>query len=318
MLMPEDLRGAVAALAGSAGLGAIRDRHRGVSDGYRNGEASSRLIHSSDDIAAYLLARMPATYAAVRTALAALRDNAPDFAPQSALDVGCGPGTALFAAVEAFPTLTKATGLDHNARFLDAACQIGANIAPPNATFHFAKGDLLRLPRDANADVVLASYTLVELAERQAEAAVAALWSVAAHALVLVEPGSPAGFARLVAARRRLIADGAVILAPCTHQQACPMVAPDWCHFSVRLPRSRAHLVVKSAKVPFEDEKFSYLVAARAGAPLAAGRIIAPVQHGKAGHSLRICTNGRIDGTVIRPRDADFKAAKKWDWGDGV
>ena len=125
----------------------------------------------------------------------------------------------------------RATGLDHNARFLDAARQIGATIAPRHAALDFARGDLLRIPRDTNADVVLASYALVELAERQAESAVATLWSVATQALVLVEPGSRAGFARLAAARKRLIAEGAVILAPCTHQQTCPLIDSDWCHF---------------------------------------------------------------------------------------
>ena len=38
-----------------------------------------------------------------------------------------------------------------------------------------------------------------------------------------------------------VIGEGAAILAPCPHAQACPLVEPDWCHFVQRLPRSRDH-----------------------------------------------------------------------------
>ena len=39
---------------------------------------------------------------------------------------------------------------------------------------------------------------------------------------------------------------------------------PDWCHFTQRLPRSRAHKQIKGAELPFEDEKFSYVALTRA------------------------------------------------------
>ena len=42
------------------------------------------------------------------------------------------------------------------------------------------------------------------------------------------------------------------------------LLAPDWCHFTQRLPRSRAHKQIKEADVPFEDEKFSYVALTRA------------------------------------------------------
>ena len=42
--------------------------------------------------------------------------------------------------------------------------------------------------------------------------------------------------------------------------------APDWCHFTQRLPRSRAHKQIKGAELPFEDEKFSYVALTRAPA----------------------------------------------------
>ena len=91
----------------------------------------------------------------------------------------------------------------------------------------------------------------------------------------------------------------------------------DWCHFSVRLARSRAHMHAKAARVPFEDERFSYLVVAREGAVSGGARILAPPQHAKPGISLRLCTQGRIEPRHVARRDAAaYKQARKLDWGD--
>ena len=35
-----------------------------------------------------------------------------------------------------------------------------------------------------------------------------------------------------------------------------PLGARDWCRFSVRLARSRAHMIAEAAQAPFEDGKY--------------------------------------------------------------
>ena len=81
---------------------------------------------------------------------------------------------------------------------------------------------------------------------------------------MIVEPGTPAGYERILAARARLIELGRVIVAPCPHQAACPMPpGKDWCHFGARVNRSALHRRVKDADLSYEDEKFSYVVAVR-------------------------------------------------------
>src|SRR6516225_11189005 len=66
--------------------------------------------HVDDDAAAlaYLATRLPATYAAIQASLAALAETCPGFAPRSLLDVGAGPGTALWAVAERWPRLEEA------------------------------------------------------------------------------------------------------------------------------------------------------------------------------------------------------------------
>lgn len=319
MAMPDALRQAAAALAVGERLSDTRERHARLSAGYRQGAPSAGLVTNSSDVTAYVTARMPATYAAIAVAFAELQANAADLCPGSVLDAGCGPGTGLFAALDAFPTIERATGVDHNSGFLAAAQRLAdAAGYATRAELAFLPGDLRSADLGERADLVLASYALVELDTTATERLVAKLWAASSDALVLIEPGSRPGFARLRQARAQLIAAGATILAPCTHALACPIVDPDWCHFSVRLPRSRAHLAVKSASVPYEDEKFAYLVARRSQTALPGARVIAPPHHAKSGITLRLCTGGRIEMKTIRARDADHKAAKKFRWGDAV
>jgi ribosomal protein RSM22 (predicted rRNA methylase) len=64
------------------------------------GEVRDGRLHLSDRLAAqaYLATRLPATYAAIRASLAAVAEMRPGFAPATLLDIGAGPGSALWAA----------------------------------------------------------------------------------------------------------------------------------------------------------------------------------------------------------------------------
>jgi ribosomal protein RSM22 (predicted rRNA methylase) len=139
---------------------------------------------------------------------------------------------------------------------------------------------------------------------------------------MLVEPGTPDGFARIRAARAGLIAAGASIAAPCPHDRACPIVAPDWCHFSERLQRSRDHRLAKAADLSFEDEKFAYIVAVRSTVPLArsGARVLAEPRSSKAGLRLKLCRpDGAIAELAVPRRDRKAHAAlRRVRWGDAL
>ena len=122
------------------------------------------------------------------------------------------------------------------------------------------------------ADLVVVSYVIGELTPAALEELVRHAWARTADTLVIIEPGTTAGYRRTLAARAAVIAAGGSTLAPCPHDAPCPLPADDWCHFSVRLPRSRAHRLAKDAERGFEDEKFSYAVLCRATALIARQR----------------------------------------------
>jgi ribosomal protein RSM22 (predicted rRNA methylase) len=86
----------------------------------------------------------------------------------------------------------------------------------------------------------------------------------------------------------------------------------------VRLPRSREHKFLKSADAPFEDEKYAFLVAARAGAPVAA-RILAPARHAKPGITLKLCEAGGLREIFVPKRDkARYERIRRADWGEAL
>lgn len=315
--LPLALRAALDRELAGASRRDLADRTAATTQAYRAGRGSASVIKGRDDALAYALVRLPATYAACATVFDEARRMAPDFAPASLLDAGCGPGGGSWAAREAWSSLADIAWFDESAPFLDLARRLAGDDLPATAT----RGDLASgaFPK---TDLVLASYALAEIPPTTQPQVVARLWEATTGLLALVEPGTPAGYARLLAARDGLIAAGATILAPCPHHAACPVVAPDWCHFSVRLPRSRDHRLAKGAEVPFEDEKFAYLLAARPGvaAEPRTPRILARPKAGKPGIELKLCTEAAaLERRFVPRRDKPAHAkARRLDWGDAL
>ncbi|MGJ4951287.1 small ribosomal subunit Rsm22 family protein [Bradyrhizobium sp. HKCCYLS20291] len=291
-----------------------------ISNTYRSG-GNSGTITSEADAIAYATVRMPATYAAVAASLNAVMQASKDFAPVSLLDVGAGPGTASFAAAEAFSSLSSFNAVDANPALRTLALTLAEDTMRIRGLDYVLGPARAQLDRAASADLIIASYMIGELTDRERVAVVDALWAKTNDTLLIVEPGTPAGYRRIIAARNQIIAAGAHVAAPCPHAAACPLVAPDWCHFVQRLARSRAHRELKGADVPFEDEKFSFIALTRQPIPHRPdARVLAPPVVTKIGAKAKLC---RADGTAaavsIPRRDkAAFAAARRWDWGDGV
>ncbi len=308
--LPEDVARAISLWLENSSRGSHRAAQEMLTHAYRSGGTSATV-----DLPAYLVTRAPATFAAVSRAIAMAQLD--EFHPVSMLDVGAGAGSASWATLGAWPSIEGITFFDINASFLKLAQEIASFTQNPalNAA-SFLQGNITesRLPP---ASIVVSSYMLVELPENATAQLVQRLWDATAECLVLVEPGTPAGFTRIRRAREALIRAGAAIAAPCTHANTCPIVTPDWCHFKVRLSRTREHMHAKSASVPYEDEPFSFLIAHRGQQQTYGARILAPVKVTKSVASLRLCSHeGMQEMTIASREKTAFKRAKKLDWGD--
>jgi ribosomal protein RSM22 (predicted rRNA methylase) len=316
--LPAELKAALDARLQGLSRSNAAERAGRISQTYRDGGGSSA-IRTEADALAYALARMPATYAAVTASLNALREIVPDFAPKSLLDVGAGPGTATWAAAEAFSALQRFTLLDANSALRALALDLGRG-SMRLRDMAYQRGEARAALADAEAaDLVVASYMIGETSDAERKMLAELMWAKTGDTLVIVEPGTPAGYARIIALRQQLIASGAHVAAPCPHDGTCPLTAPDWCHFTQRLPRSRAHKQLKSAELPYENEKFSYVALTRAPVPQHPARVLAQPVVTKVEVTAKLCTaDGLAIGKVPRRAKAEYARARRWRWGDAV
>ncbi|MFN7933301.1 MAG: small ribosomal subunit Rsm22 family protein [Bryobacteraceae bacterium] len=277
-----------------------------LSDHYRAGMATGKLrMDERERIAAYLLTRFPATYAAVTSVLA----HTGVAGVETLLDLGAGAGAAALAARERFPAITRMTLIEK-----DAASMAAGRAWLPNAGWvagNFAETAF------AEHDAVVASYALGELKPAPRMQALDRAWKAARQFLILVEPGSTAGFTVIRECRDRLLEAGGHMIAPCPGEMPCPIAGKDWCHFAARLERSRLHRRLKHGQLSYEDEKYSYVILSKAPADACAGRIIRRPTHQPGLIELTVCSGGKIAAQRINKRDRNkFAAARRADWGD--
>ncbi|OON72061.1 small ribosomal subunit Rsm22 family protein [Streptomyces tsukubensis] len=277
------------------------------------------VLRDRSDAAAYAAYRMPATFEAVRAALAALAGAAPDWTPSGHADIGGGTGAAVWAACATWEGERLVTVLDWAEPALALGRELAATARAPalrgTEWLRSRIGAELTLPK---TDLVTVSYVLGELTERDRTAVVDAA-ARAAEAVVVIEPGTPAGYARIIAARDRLLSDGFHVAAPCPHDEACPIEpGDDWCHFSARVSRSSLHRQVKGGSLAYEDEKFSYVAATRFPPTRAPSRVIRKPQIRKGQVLLDLCGPDRTltRETVTKRHGPLYRAARDADWGE--
>ncbi|MDI3419981.1 small ribosomal subunit Rsm22 family protein [Streptomyces luteolus] len=276
------------------------------------------VLRDRSDVVAYAAYRMPATFEAVRSALDAFAAAAPeDWSPGSHVDIGGGTGAATWAVSATWPQRRPVTVLD----WAEPALALGRELAESNPLLSAARWQRSRIGAALtieSTDLVTISYVLGELTEDDRRSVVDAA-ADAGETVVIIEPGTPDGYARVIEARDRLIAAGLRVAAPCPHSAACPIEpGKDWCHFSSRVSRSSLHRRVKGGTLAYEDEKFSYVAATRLPATPAPARIVRRPQIRKGQVLLDLCVRDEAltRTTVTKRHGPRYKEARNAEWGD--
>jgi ribosomal protein RSM22 (predicted rRNA methylase) len=247
---------------------------------------------------------MPATFASSHLAVGELHARLAERPLATVLDAGAGTGAASLAVRRWYPE-ARITMIER-----DAALAAKARELLPDASLIAA--DLNGMQSLPPHDLVIASYSVGEAGEGLA----ARLWQAAGMALVIIEPGTPKGFAMIRRIRSLLLERGAHIAAPCPAETPCPIAEPDWCHFGARVERSSLHRRIKGAQLGYEDEKFSYVAFVRESVTPAQARILRRPQQQPGWISLETCTPAGLKSERVLKRDRDaFRLARKAAWG---
>jgi len=284
-------------------------------------------VRDAEQALAYAAWILPATHAQAWGALSYVPKRAGEWKPRTLLDLGSGPGTVAWAAADIWEgSLERAVLVEKEPAF----ASLGRELAKSSRSAVVREATWET--RDARAhagrerfDLVTLAHVLSEMPSGEAGLVLRSAWESCDGVLVVVEPGTPSGFAVVETARTQLVALGARILAPCPHGRDCPLHGgellepPDWCHFAQRTQRPEFQRRLKHASLPWEDAKFSFVAAARFES--AAPPWSRVLRHPTKGHGhveLDLCSaEGRLLRKVAHSH-AGWKLARKLEWGEAV
>src|SRR3954452_9063654 len=144
MRLPAALNRAIDAEASQHDRKLLMQAVEDMSFRYRARERSGApLVNTPLHRAAYVVTRLPATYAAVTSVFAEIRHRMPAFQPVSLLDLGAGAGTATWAAAVVFPSIQRATLIEQSSELILTGRQMTkAAGADPVANMEWVRGDL--------------------------------------------------------------------------------------------------------------------------------------------------------------------------------
>jgi ribosomal protein RSM22 (predicted rRNA methylase) len=309
--LPIEVRCAVEKLAGRIPASVLKRAVAAMTEHYRDRRSTASLgLSSEEKLAAYLVTRLPATYAAAFAVFREVSRRLGDVPMTSLLDLGAGAGATSLAAGAVFPALGRCTLIESDRAFAEVAAKLVAQ-----AEVRVADVRLGGFP--GPYDLVVAGYLLGELTEQERRVLLERAWRAARVALVVLEPGSSAGFALVRDLRDHLLGLGARMIAPCPGEASCPMPSGDWCHFGQRVERTSLHRRMKEGALGYEDEKFSYVALAKQEVRRAEARIIRRPEHSPGLVQLVLCAGDEVSAARITRRNpAVFRAARKAQWGE--
>jgi ribosomal protein RSM22 (predicted rRNA methylase) len=236
---------------------------------------------------AYLLEYFPSLYAINLRIMTEIRKRIIDFHPKRVLDFGCGPGSASMAIIDTWPdSIDEILGIDTSDSMLEVARRLNNDGNPRFKEDQYVLQKYLPLSLHPTYDLVVASYSLNEFRNDSLRSkALENLWSLTKDILVLVQPGTVAGFRQLQQAREWVLAQKIAIttaepmttmahtVAPCPHDKPCPLLEKNsWCHFAQRSERTQPQLEVHGGFLNYLDERYSYIVLRRGPRPQMEGK----------------------------------------------
>ena len=295
---------------------AIKKDYLSISKQYQSESINSRKVVDSDNLAiAYMGSRMPETASIVYDVIARLLDRIGSDNINSVLDIGSGTG-----AVEwAIDTLISASvvGLEQEKSMIKYAKLLSSGLTN---SVEYVNGNILsKLDSVSPCDMVIESFVLNELNIKDTYKALDNIVSLMGKYLVLIESGTPVSYSRMMDIRSYLLDKGLKLILPCPHSDTCGLI-DDYCNFTCRVPRSKLHKAIKSAVVPYSDEKYFYLIFSKVVEPNHTSTVLRHPIYRKSCVDLKLCNSGTSISsvTVTKSDKSGYRLAKSCKQGDVI
>lgn len=315
MRIPQELEQAIENQIKDIKISELKNEAEKLSNRYLNEERTGKSLLSKEiEAVAYSIMRMPATFGAITTVLKNTLNIVKNNEFKTVLDIGSGTGASVWVVSDLLE-VEKITCLERE----EAMRKIGQTLLKNNdeiKNIEWINKDITKEELPA-AEIIIMSYVMNELAEENRKNLIEKLLKLNAKLILIIEPGTPEGFKNIKQIQEVALNKGAFIIAPCTSQEKCKLPEDDWCHSTVRVERTKIHKLLKNAELPYEDEKFSYIVISNEKYNLPDSRILRHPIIEKGKIILKLCEKGNIGEKIIVKKDKDkFKIAKKKNCGD--
>ena len=314
MDIPQELKEAVEKIS-VIDRAKIIEQSQAISKKYRENDGKGKkLVTTSSEATAYAISRMSATYCAVYSALAECLKNY-EQEIKTVLDIGAGTGAATWAVTNLID-VKNVTCLEREKEMRTIGSQL---MKDELANVEWKEFDVNKDEIEEKADLVVTSYVINELSEQDRKKAITKMWNATNGLLVIIEPGTPEGFKHILEVRDMLLEKGANIVAPCAHNDKCPISKDDWCSFYVRVARSGIHRQAKKGELGYEDEKFSYIALSKTKIDTYKPRILRHPQINSGYVKVKLCTEDGIVEKTYSKKDKDiYKKIRKLDAGSTI
>lgn len=289
--------------------------------------AKTPLVRSGRDILAYLSLRFPATYAQIASALFQVKERLPGWTPKTMLDLGCGPGTGLFAAHAVWPGISTATAVDREDAFLAIGKLLTRDTGlPMDITWNEQSVSGWAASKDHQPyDLIIVANVINELPAPLIHEVLQALTTMKDSVVLILEPGTSHGF-RMIQSAAEKVAKYKPLVAPYINNSLIQS-QEYWIHFPQRFIRPEFQRTVRNTMrdshlmaSDWEEAKYSFVAFGEANSPVHPHAVCigsAELHHGYL--TVPLLTEHAIDTVkVMKRHKQQYRFAKNLAWGDTV
>lgn len=290
----------------------IKNAGKNMSNRYNSSfNGGMPLVNKMDEVVAYTLSRMSATNKVAEFVLTKIKENI-----ETVLDLGAGTGSATFAALNMFQN-ASVCAVEKVNKMQSLHKTIAFKMGQTDR-INFLLDDAANFNSNNKFQLVMASYLFNELNKEDQKIVLNKMYEFSTDYIVIIEPGTPKNYSQMMSIKQEMLNLGAKLISPCKTINCC-LKEGDWCHFLVRVQRSKAHKEIKQGSLNYEDEKFTYLIFKKDNNIQndKENIIIRRPVFGKKKISLKVCSPSGVQEKVItNSNNSNYKAIKKLGVGD--